>query len=245
MSQPAKTGRRRASGPASPVKPAGPRRRLHALLVAAGVVTAGAGVVLGGLSPLESVEESRVDAAASAPKVTAEPEAAMDFSRERLKATRSERAAGADAQTAKSLSSGVTKQEEAEEEQGLGAPLESLSIASPFGYRVNPLGGTGTELHTGTDYAGSCGTPVLASDSGTVVESGWHAYGGGQRIVVDHGEGIKTSYNHLGSLGVSVGQEIGRGDNVGAVGTTGNSTGCHLHFEVIVNDAPVDPQGHL
>jgi murein DD-endopeptidase MepM/ murein hydrolase activator NlpD len=100
-------------------------------------------------------------------------------------------------------------------------------------------------MHTGTDFAGACGTPVLAAGSGTVTESGWHPYGGGQRIVIDHGGGLQTTYNHLGSLGTTVGQKIDRADTIGAVGTTGNSTGCHLHFEVVVDGKTVDPSSHL
>jgi murein DD-endopeptidase MepM/ murein hydrolase activator NlpD len=105
--------------------------------------------------------------------------------------------------------------------------------------------GSGEEMHTGTDFAGACGTPVLAADSGTVTESGWHPYGGGQRIVIDHGGGLQTTYNHLGSLGTTVGEKIDRADTIGAVGTTGNSTGCHLHFEVVVDGKTVDPSSHL
>lgn len=131
------------------------------------------------------------------------------------------------------------------EEPLLGPPLTELSVASPYGNRVNPMGGYGQELHTGTDYAGACGTPVLASSGGTVTESGWHPYGGGQRIVIDHGGGLKTTYNHLSSLGIPVGGKVERGQTIGAVGTTGNSTGCHLHFEVVVDDLTVDPSGYL
>lgn len=82
--------------------------------------------------------------------------------------------------------------------------MENPEVASTFGYRVNPLGGSGTELHTGVDYASACGTPVKAADAGTVVDSGWHAYGGGQRILIDHGDGLKTTYNHLSALDVAV-----------------------------------------
>jgi murein DD-endopeptidase MepM/ murein hydrolase activator NlpD len=135
--------------------------------------------------------------------------------------------------------------EEPVEEPLLGPPLTEPSVASPYGNRVNPMGGYGQELHTGTDYAGACGTPVLASSAGTVTESGWHPYGGGQRIVIDHGGGLKTTYNHLSSLGIPVGGKVERGQTIGAVGTTGNSTGCHLHFEVVVDDLTVDPGGYL
>lgn len=131
------------------------------------------------------------------------------------------------------------------EEPSLGAPLSKLSVASPYGNRINPMSGSGEEMHTGMDFAGACGTPVLAAGPGTVTESGWHPYGGGQRIVIDHGGGLQTTYNHLDSLGTTVGEKIDRAAAIGAVGSTGNSTGCHLHFEVVVDGKTVDPSGHL
>ncbi|MCU6482198.1 M23 family metallopeptidase [Arthrobacter sp. A2-55] len=124
---------------------------------------------------------------------------------------------------------------------GLRPPLAALTVTSPFGYRTNPLTGASGELHTGIDFAGACGTAVFAAGAGTVVEAGWSPYGGGNRIVVDHGAGLKTTYNHLESIGVSVGQQVGAGRQIAGVGSTGNSTGCHLHFEVMVNDQTVDP----
>ncbi|POH72479.1 M23 family metallopeptidase [Arthrobacter glacialis] len=124
---------------------------------------------------------------------------------------------------------------------GLVPPLAALTVTSPFGYRTNPLSGAGGEMHTGIDFGGACGTAVLASGTGTVTEAGWSQYGGGNRIVVDHGGGIKTTYNHLDSVGVSVGQQVSAGAQIAGVGSTGNSTGCHLHFEVVVNGQTVDP----
>ncbi|MDJ0313172.1 M23 family metallopeptidase [Arthrobacter sp. H35-D1] len=124
---------------------------------------------------------------------------------------------------------------------GLRPPLAALTVTSPFGYRTNPLTGAAAELHTGTDFAGSCGTAVFAAGAGTVTEAGWSQYGGGNRIVVDHGGGIKTTYNHLDSIAVSVGQQVGAGAQIAGVGTTGNSTGCHLHFEVMQNGQTIDP----
>ena len=163
--------------------------------------------------------------------VTADANATIDFGKESPLATASTPAA----KTTVLSSNAAT----------FAAPIKGASIASSFGYRVNPMGGFGDELHTGTDYAGACGTPVLASRAGTVVESGWHAYGGGQRIVVDHGGGLETSYNHLSVLGVTVGQKVDKAQDLGAVGSTGNSTGCHLHFELLVDGEKVDPQTRL
>ncbi|KQR81994.1 peptidase M23 [Arthrobacter sp. Leaf337] len=127
----------------------------------------------------------------------------------------------------------------------LGAPLEHLVSASPFGFRVSPITGGAGEFHRGQDYAAQCGTSVLAAASGTVTFSGWHPYGGGNRVVIDHGNGLETTYNHLSSSSVQVGQKVSRGDVVALSGTTGASTGCHLHFEVMVNGEVVDPTGWL
>lgn len=127
----------------------------------------------------------------------------------------------------------------------LSGPLETLVTSSPFGGRINPITGQMGEQHTGQDFAIACGNQVLAAAGGVVTFAGWHQYGGGNRVVVDHGNGLSTSYNHMSSIDVKVGQELQRGGNVGLSGTTGASTGCHLHFEVIVNDETVDPVGWL
>jgi murein DD-endopeptidase MepM/ murein hydrolase activator NlpD len=120
-----------------------------------------------------------------------------------------------------------------------------VNVSSPFGFRVNPLTGAASEKHTGIDLAGACNTPVLAAAAGTVTEAGWSQYGGGNRIVLDHGNGLKTTYNHLASIGVSKGQSVGKGGRIAGVGTTGNSTGCHLHFEVMVKDRTVNPAAYI
>lgn len=127
----------------------------------------------------------------------------------------------------------------------LGPPLDQLIGVSPFGYRVSPITGGLGEFHRGQDYAAQCGTSVAAAASGTVTFAGWHPYGGGNRVVVDHGNGLETTYNHLSSFNVTVGQKVSRGDSVALSGTTGASTGCHLHFEVMVNGDVVDPTGWL
>ncbi|QCB98704.1 M23 family metallopeptidase [Arthrobacter sp. PAMC25564] len=127
----------------------------------------------------------------------------------------------------------------------LGAPLDQMITASPFGYRVSPITGGAGEFHRGQDYAAQCGTSVHAAASGTVTFNGWHPYGGGNRVVIDHGNGLETTYNHLSSSSVQVGQKVSRGDIIALSGTTGASTGCHLHFEVMVNGDVVDPLGWL
>ncbi|MEO5317764.1 M23 family metallopeptidase [Arthrobacter sp. CC3] len=128
---------------------------------------------------------------------------------------------------------------------GLRAPLASMSVSSPFGFRVSPITGAAAEMHTGVDLTGACSTAVFAAGSGTVTEAGWSPYGSGNRIVVDHGNGLKTTYNHLASIGVSAGQSVAQGQQIAGVGTTGASTGCHLHFEVMVNGQTVDPAAFI
>ncbi|MFW0772241.1 M23 family metallopeptidase [Paenarthrobacter nitroguajacolicus] len=127
----------------------------------------------------------------------------------------------------------------------LGAPLAAMTMVSPFGYRVSPLTGGSGDFHRGQDLVAQCGTSVRGAAAGTVTFASWDPYGGGNRVVVDHGNGLKTTYNHLSSFNVLKGQKLSRGDVVALSGTTGASTGCHLHFEVEVNGQVVDPSGWL
>lgn len=116
-------------------------------------------------------------------------------------------------------------------------------ITSNFGMRHHPILNV-YKLHTGTDFGVACGTPVGAAARGVVVSAGW-AGGNGVQVVVDHGvlggHHIRTTYNHLSAIGVQVGQAVDTGDGVGLVGSTGYSTGCHLHFEVIADGQFTDP----
>jgi murein DD-endopeptidase MepM/ murein hydrolase activator NlpD len=122
-------------------------------------------------------------------------------------------------------------------------PVEGESTDS-FGVRGNPFGGGGAEFHPGQDIAAPCGTPVLAPADGKVVEAGWKN-GYGQTVVIDHGNGLTTRYGHLSRIEVTAGQELRRGDQLGQVGSTGRSTGPHLHYEVRVGEMPVSPQHYL
>jgi murein DD-endopeptidase MepM/ murein hydrolase activator NlpD len=119
----------------------------------------------------------------------------------------------------------------------------SGSIVSGFGYRTHPVYGT-TRFHAGVDIDGACGQPIWAAEDGTVLSAGYNG-GYGYATIIDHGNGLSTLYGHQSSLGVSSGQSVERGGQIGAVGTTGLSTGCHLHFEVRVNGEPVDPVPYL
>ena len=112
-------------------------------------------------------------------------------------------------------------------------------FTSGFGMRRHPLFGI-WHLHTGVDIATAWGAPVLAAAEGRVIYAGW--FGGyGKIVVIDHGEGMSTLYGHLSSLLVVAGDEVRRGRPVGRVGSTGFSTGPHLHFEVRVNGRPINP----
>ncbi len=116
-------------------------------------------------------------------------------------------------------------------------------LTSPFGNRVHPITGV-VKLHTGMDIAAPTGTPVRAAGAGTVILARW--FGGyGNAVVIDHGGGLTTFYAHQNGLNVSAGQTVSTGDVVGWVGSTGFSTGAHLHFETRENGNPVNPANYL
>lgn len=116
-------------------------------------------------------------------------------------------------------------------------------ITSPFGYRTHPIFGT-TIYHSGIDIGVDEGTPVHAADAGVVVEADWIS-GYGYAVVIDHGNGLSTLYGHNSSLAVSAGQSVSQGEVIAYAGSTGNSTGPHVHFEVRSNGDPVDPMAYL
>jgi murein DD-endopeptidase MepM/ murein hydrolase activator NlpD len=117
-------------------------------------------------------------------------------------------------------------------------------LESGFGGRRNPFGGDGYEFHTGQDIDADMGTAVQAAANGTVIFAGWQN-GYGQLVVIDHGDGLTTRYGHLSQIEATVGQSIKRGTILGLSGSTGRSTGPHLHYEVRINDKPVDPRPYL
>ncbi len=114
------------------------------------------------------------------------------------------------------------------------------STSSAYGYRVHPIYGT-VKFHAGEDIPASYGAEILAAASGTVTTAGWVS-GYGNYTVIDHGGGTMTAYGHQSSIIVSVGQYVEQGQVIGYVGSTGNSTGPHLHFEVYQNGSTVDPK---
>jgi murein DD-endopeptidase MepM/ murein hydrolase activator NlpD len=134
---------------------------------------------------------------------------------------------------------------------GLRHPFAaSIPITSGFGWRATPPGtidfyGTGGYMHTGLDFGATCGTPVYAAAAGTVFSAGWGNDGGGNRVKISHGvvqgNSLTTIYYHNTSVTVSVGQHVEQGQLIAYSGTTGNSTGCHAHFETWLNGRAVDP----
>jgi murein DD-endopeptidase MepM/ murein hydrolase activator NlpD len=125
----------------------------------------------------------------------------------------------------------------------LAAPLDSYALRSGFGVRKDPMSGR-TGMHEGLDLANDVGTPVLATAPGKVVYAGWMGdYG--RMIEIDHGLGIRTRYGHLKKIEVKVGDTVGYRDEIGLLGSSGRSTGPHLHYEVRVDNRPYDPINFL
>ena len=122
-------------------------------------------------------------------------------------------------------------------------PVDGGYISSGFGYRPSPFSGK-REFHSGVDIAVHKGTSVQATANGVVVSIGYEG-GLGKTVVVDHGKGISTRYAHLSSYSVREDQKILRGEVIGKVGSTGRSTGPHLHYEVRVNDKPVNAEKYM
>ena len=118
------------------------------------------------------------------------------------------------------------------------------TLEGGFGGRRNPFGGPGYEFHTGQDIEAPMGTPVIAGARGQVSFVGWQN-GYGQLVVIDHGGGLSTRYGHLSHIDVELGQSVSRGQLIGKVGSTGRSTGPHLHYEVRINDQAVNPLQYL
>ncbi|NNF53879.1 MAG: peptidoglycan DD-metalloendopeptidase family protein [Acidimicrobiales bacterium] len=126
--------------------------------------------------------------------------------------------------------------------QGYNWPLVGR-LSSGFGTRVHPIFGT-RRMHTGIDLGGRAGEPIYAAKGGVVLSAGWRG-GYGNAVVIDHGGGFSTLYAHQSAIAVSAGQAVAIGDVVGYVGSTGWSTGPHLHFELRLNGNPIDPVPYL
>jgi murein DD-endopeptidase MepM/ murein hydrolase activator NlpD len=118
-------------------------------------------------------------------------------------------------------------------------PIELASpVAGPY---TDLFGPRGHRFHSGIDYPGATGTPVTASVSGRVTYAGWSAGGWGYLVTIAHSEGVRTLYAHLSRVGVRVGQQVTTGQHIGRIGASGHATGPHLHFEVRLRGAALDP----
>lgn len=164
--------------------------------------------------------------------VTVSPDVDLSFDREGTSSTRNP-----EHQLIKVLSGGTG----GSRTKALALPLKTVVPSSPYGTRISPITGNPAEFHTGQDFASPCGTQVLSAAAGTVTYAKWHEGGGGWRIEVTHPGGLKTTYNHLASFAAAEGKKVERGDLIAYAGTTGASTGCHLHFEVWLNGKLTDP----
>ncbi|GHG45318.1 hypothetical protein GCM10012320_11140 [Sinomonas cellulolyticus] len=175
-----------------------------------------------------------------------------------IRAGQERAAAEAAAQAAADQAAAETRQAKAaavtQSSWGLIHPFRGIPITSGYGWRATPPGtidfyGTGGYMHTGIDFGAPCGTPVYAPAAGTVTTAGWTNGGGGYTVMISHGvvngNSLTTVYYHNSSVQVSVGQSVAQGQLIAYSGSTGNSTGCHAHFETWLNGSPVDPMGLL
>lgn len=117
-------------------------------------------------------------------------------------------------------------------------------INNEFGFRRNPFGGRSYEFHAGMDIDGEKGDTVLAPANGVVTKAGWQG-GYGNMIEIDHGNGLTTRYGHLSKIEIQVGDPIQRGQLIGLIGSTGRSTGPHLHYELRLHDKSINPRRFL
>jgi murein DD-endopeptidase MepM/ murein hydrolase activator NlpD len=186
---------------------------------------------------------------AAASAATQQAEAALQEVRDIYAAAQRAEAERAAAQrrASRSDTSGVSVDAPPPNGNGIFQIPASGPITSPYGMRVHPVTGV-YKLHTGTDFGAPCGAGVHAA-SGGIVESAGDAGAYGNRIEISHGViggvNVTTSYNHLSSFDVHPGQSVAVGELIGRVGTTGSSTGCHLHFEVLVNGNFTNPMSWL
>jgi murein DD-endopeptidase MepM/ murein hydrolase activator NlpD len=126
---------------------------------------------------------------------------------------------------------------------GILLPPNDGALTSGFGYRMHPILGY-SRFHAGLDFGSDSGSPIHAADAGVVIFAGW--YGGyGQAVIIDHGKAMTTLYGHASKLYVQEGESVQRGQTIALVGSSGLSTGPHLHFEVRVSGEPVDPANYL
>jgi murein DD-endopeptidase MepM/ murein hydrolase activator NlpD len=136
-----------------------------------------------------------------------------------------------------------------EEEQAAAFPsgkpiVGDVAVSSEFGLRPNPFGGRSYEMHEGIDFAGPVGKPIVATGEGVVVTAEYGS-GYGNHVKIDHGYNYETLYAHLSALDVTIGDRVKRGDVIGYLGSTGRSSGPHLHYSIYRNGQAVNPRHYL
>jgi murein DD-endopeptidase MepM/ murein hydrolase activator NlpD len=153
--------------------------------------------------------------------------------------------------TMERLTAGLTETQQAVTEhldyvahEPSGIPVSGGSFTDRFGWRWSPFG-WGRQWHDGLDIAQDYGVPIAATADGVVIHSGWKSGGYGYTVMIDHGYGLVTLYAHMSDTKPDLWQEVKRGDIIGWVGSSGSSTGPHVHYEVHLNGVPVDPVKYL
>ncbi len=196
------------------------------------------------LGAAEAQRRSVAGQVAQLEDLSASEESALEgLIQERQREEEARRRAAEEAARRAALLSGQTLPPENPGAPGAFSWPVSGPITSPFGLRSNPFG-PGLEMHPGIDIGAPQGATIAAAAGGHVIFAGW--YGGyGNAIIIDHGGSTSTLYGHCSQIFVSEGQDVQRGQAIGAVGMTGRATGPHLHFEVRVNGVPVDPTSRL
>lgn len=142
--------------------------------------------------------------------------------------------------TTKSKYADIIKEEDLGEIVGKHPVDNVMFITSTYGYRTNPKTGKGFEFHKGLDFRGNTGTPILSKYNGTVLKTGTNSLSGNY-VWVDHGGSVQTVYSHLSKISVKQGQKVTQYEKIGELGSTGRSTGPHLHFGLYINGEAVDP----
>ena len=180
-------------------------------------------------------------------KLEAAAKAAADAARKKAEAEAAAKEAAAQAEAARknaAVSGGASDEIVVSGNGTFTHPCPGYTrISSQFGYRTAPLRGASTN-HKGTDFAAPTGTPIYAAADGTVT-SARYSGNAGNMIVINHGNGLQTYYMHCSRIFVRAGTRVSKGQHIGAVGTTGNSTGPHLHFQVMSGGRPVNAMNYL
>ena len=123
--------------------------------------------------------------------------------------------------------------------------LGSLSFRRPLNSSRISAGYLGYPGHRGIDFPSPQGTPVMAAEAGTVTTVLYSNKSYGNRVIIDHGNGISTLYGHNSTISVSLGQKVSKGQTIAGVGSTGRSTGNHVHFEIRINGKPINPTSYV